>query len=160
MQIIKDRRIVEDHWRRIDMDQPAGTGDIIVPLTRWQAEREALIARTGQVGVLMAPDQPPELIADDLAHLALVAYEFPSFKDGRPYSHARLLRERHGYSGEIRAVGDVLRDQIFYMARCGFTAFEPRADRDIKDALAALGDFSQTYQPAADQPLPLYRRRH
>ena len=160
MQIIKDRQIVEDHWRRIDMDEPAGAGDIIVPLARWQAEREALIARDGRLGVLMGPDQPPELIADDLAHLALIAYEFPSFKDGRPYSHARLLRERHGYSGEIRAVGDVLRDQIFYMARCGFTAFEPRADRDIKDALAALGDFSQTYQPAADQPLPLYRRRH
>ncbi|MGB5063692.1 MAG: DUF934 domain-containing protein, partial [Candidatus Competibacter sp.] len=81
----------------------------------------------------------------------------PKFSDGRAYSQARLLRERHGYRGEIRAVGDVLRDQLFFMARCGFDAFEPRADRSLEDALAAFGDFSASYQPAADQPLPLYR---
>ena len=84
---------------------------------------------------------------------------FPAFKDGRGFTTARLLRERHGYKGEIRAVGDVGRDQMFYMQRCGFNAFEVRSDRDLEDALRALDDFTVTYQAAADQPLPLYRRR-
>ena len=98
-----------------------------------------------------------EMVAD-LPRLELVALEFPKFSDGRALSQARLLRERYGYRGEIRAMGDVLRDQLFFMTRCGFDAFEPRPDRSLEDALAAFDEFSASYQPAADQPLPLYRR--
>jgi len=94
-----------------------------------------------------------------LAHFQVIALNFPSFTDGRHYSSARLLRERYGYKGEIRAIGDVLRDQLFYMRRCGFDAFAIRADRDPVDALEGLKDFSVTYQAAADDERPLFRRR-
>jgi len=97
-------------------------------------------------------------LAEDLSRLKVVALEFPKFADGRAHSQARLLRERYGYQGEIRAVGDILRDQLFFMARNGFDAFELRADRSLEDALDAFGEFSESYQPAADQQLPLYRR--
>ena len=100
-----------------------------------------------------------ESIADDLQHFQVVALNFPVFSDGRHYSSARLLRERYKYQGEVRAIGDVLRDQLFYMKRCGFDAFALRADRDPYEALESLKDFSVTYQAATDEPLPLFRRR-
>jgi uncharacterized protein (DUF934 family) len=84
---------------------------------------------------------------------------FPKFADGRGYSTARLLRERYGYHGEIRAIGDVLHDQLFFMKRCGFDAYAVRADKDIEAALAGFDDFSDAYQAAVDQPQPLFRRR-
>ena len=98
-------------------------------------------------------------IADDLAHFAVIGVNFPKFADGRGYSSARLLRERYGYRGEIRAIGDVLQDQLFYMKRCGIDAFAVREDKDIEAALAGLNVFSDAYQAAVDQPQPLFRRR-
>src|SRR5690606_12426030 len=100
-----------------------------------------------------------EEIAEDLQHFQVVALNFPAFTDGRHYSSARLLRERYGYKGEVRAIGDVLRDQLFLMRRCGFDAFAVRPDRDPYDALLGLKDFSVTYQAASDDPRPLFRRR-
>ncbi len=88
----------------------------------------------------------------------MIAIEFPIYRDGRGYSQARILRDRYSYEGELRAVGDVLKDQMFYLHRVGFNAFEVRADRSIEDALKSLKDFSVTYQPAVDNPLPLRRR--
>ncbi|MFZ1860513.1 MAG: DUF934 domain-containing protein, partial [Candidatus Competibacter sp.] len=117
-----------------------------------------LLARDEPVGVRLPNTADVTELAEDLPKLAVVALEFPKFSDGRAYSQARLLRERFGYRGEIRAVGDVLRDQLFFMARSGFDAFELREDRSLEEALAAFGDFSESYQPAADQPQPLYRR--
>jgi uncharacterized protein (DUF934 family) len=151
--IIKERRIVEDSWLHIadDAELPA-TGDIIVSSQRWHKDRAALLARKGRLGVKIGNEIPLEEIDKDLQHFALIAIEFPKFRDGRGYSYARLLRERHGYKQEIRAVGNVLRDQLLPMARCGINAFELEAGRSLEDALQSFNDFSVQYQPAADGP--------
>lgn len=159
MRIIKDKTIVDDQWVHVAADaETIPAGDIIVPLALWKARRDEFNGRNGGLGVLLEPSDHPEDIAADLDRFSVVACNFPSFRDGRAYSTARLLRERYGYEGEIRAVGDVLRDQLFFMARCGFNAFELRADRSIEDALRAFDDFSVTYQNAADTTLPHFRR--
>jgi uncharacterized protein (DUF934 family) len=157
--VIKHRKIVEDEWRQVADDAELPAGPVIVSYHRWRHERAALLARGEPVGVQLPNTVNVAELAADLPMLALVALEFPKFADGRAYSQARLLRERYGFTGEIRAVGDVLRDQLFFMARSGFNAFALRADRSLEDALEAFNDFSEGYQPAADQPLPLYRRR-
>lgn len=162
MRIIKDRKIVEDDWQHVNGEagDPLPDGKIIVSLSRWKAERDDLLRRKNSgLGVQLEPEDHAADIADDLAHLETIALNFPVFRDGRAYSTARLLRERYGYGGELRAVGDVLRDQIFYMQRCGFDAFEVRADRDLDDALKAFDEFSVTYQPAFDEKRPIWKRR-
>ncbi|MFO1431423.1 MAG: DUF934 domain-containing protein [Candidatus Competibacteraceae bacterium] len=158
--VIKNRRIIEDHWRELADDEALPLqGAIIVSPARWRRERQALLARPDkQLGIRLKNDMPVADIAEDLPYMATIALEFPSFKDGRALTQARLLRERHGYRGELRAVGDVLRDQLFFMQRCGFDTFEPRSDQNLEDLLEAFGEFTVTYQPAADEPLPLYRR--
>ncbi|MDS4040378.1 MAG: DUF934 domain-containing protein [Candidatus Competibacter sp.] len=157
--VIKDRRIVEDRWRHVADDAELPDGPAIVSLARWIRERALLLERGEPIGVRLPNTTNVADLAADLPVLAVIALEFPKFADGRAYSQARLLRERYGYRGEIRAVGDVLRDQLLFMARSGFDAFELQADRDLDDALEAFGEFSESYQPAADQPLPLFRRR-
>ena len=160
MKIIKGQEIVEDAWTHVADEDDLPEGQVIVSLARWQQDRDALIARSNSgLGVALDPDHHAEDIADDLEHFAVVALDFPVFRDGRAYSTARLLRDRYDYKGEIRATGDVLRDQIFYMYRCGFDAFEVRADRSIEDALKAFDEFTVLYQPATDEELPLWRRR-
>ena len=156
--LIKNRQIIEDPWQLIADGAELPAGPIIVALTRWNRDRTALLARGGPLGVLVPNTVAVTELAGDLSHWQVVALEFPKFADGRAYSQARLLRERYSYRGEIRAVGDVLRDQLLFMARSGFDAFALRADRSLEDALAAFAEFSESYQPAADQPLPLYRR--
>jgi uncharacterized protein (DUF934 family) len=121
--------------------------------------RASLRQRGGRVGVQLRSDQEAKALAEFVAELSVVAIEFPGFKDGRGYTTARLLRERFGYKGELRAVGDVLRDQLFFMLRCGFDAFELKPGKDIDGALNAFREFSVTYQGAADDPRPLFRRR-
>ena len=157
--VIKDRRIVEDRWRYVADDAELPDGPAIVSLARWSRERALLLERGEPIGVRLPNTTNVANLAADLPVLEVIALEFPKFADGRAYSQARLLRERYSYRGEIRAVGDVLRDQLLFMARSGFDAFELRADRDPDDALEAFGEFSESYQPAADQPLPLFRRR-
>ncbi|HXH02203.1 MAG TPA: DUF934 domain-containing protein [Candidatus Competibacteraceae bacterium] len=157
--IIKQRQIVEDRWQFVADDQPLVGGPVIVTWRRWQAERESLLARGGEFGVRLPNTLAVSEVAGDLAHFSVIALEFPKFADGRAYSQARLLRERYGYKGELRAVGEVLRDQLFFMARTGFDAFQLKEGKSLEDALTAFDDFTVTYQPAADQPLPLYRRR-
>jgi uncharacterized protein (DUF934 family) len=160
MRIIKGQEIVEDQWVHVEDEQPLPEGDVIISLARWQAEKDTLIGRNqGGLGVRVSPDYHAEDIADDLEHFDVVALDFPVFRDGRAYSTARLLRDRYNYEGEIRATGDVLRDQLFYMFRCGFDAFEVRADGSIDDAIKAFSEMTVTYQPATDEPLPLWRRR-
>lgn len=156
--VIKHRQIVEDSWQSVADDAELPAGPVIVSLARWQQERATLRQRGTLVGVRLLNTANVADLVDDLPALALITLEFPKFADGRAYSQARLLRERYGYQGEIRATGDVLRDQLFFMTRSGFDAFELRADRSLEDALEAFNDFSESYQPAADQPLPLYRR--
>ena len=161
--IIKNDQLVDETWHLLPKEQTlddlCNSDDLIVPLHLWLDHAHALKARDGGLGVWLDANEQIEDIADDLAHFQVIALNFPSFTDGRHYSSARLLRERYGYKGEIRAIGDVLRDQLFYMRRCGFDAFAIRADRDPVDALEGLKDFSVTYQAAADDERPLFRRR-
>lgn len=159
MQIIKDGTIVEDTWVHVpDAAELPASGDVIVSLERYIELRDALRKRSGKLGVRMRSDQEAKSVAPYVSELALVAIEFPGFKDGRGYTAARLLRERFGFKGQLRAVGDVLRDQLFYMRRCGFDAYELKAGKDIQGAVAAFRDFSVTYQGAVDDPRPLSRR--
>lgn len=162
--IIKNREIVSDDWTvlrlaegedAVSVTVPAGR--MIVPLAVWQAQREALAGRT-ELGIWLPSDASPESLKDDLQRFALIAVDFPKFTDGRGYSIAYNLRARLGYQGELRAIGDVLRDQLFYMARVGFDAFATRQDRSIEDALKGLTDFSEAYQTSWDQKTPLFRR--
>jgi uncharacterized protein (DUF934 family) len=158
--LIKDRRLQSDSWRLLEAGAAVPpVGDVIVPLPVWLGNRAALAARDGRAGVWLAPDEDPGALAGDLDRLPLVAVSFPKFTDGRGFSTARLLRERYRYRGELRAVGDVLRDQLLFLARCGFDAFALRADQDPDAALAAFEDFTEAYQGGTDQPLPLFRRR-
>jgi uncharacterized protein (DUF934 family) len=152
-------RCVEDTWTRALGDEPVpDAGDVVVELARWRAERARLAARRGRVGVRLASDVDPADVGTDLDGLALVEVALPKFSDGRVYSLARLLRERYAFAGDLRAVGDVLRDQLFFLARCGFSSFELAPGRDPADALLAFEEFSATYQPAADHAQPLWRR--
>lgn len=159
MRVIKDRKIVDDGWELLPEGAPLPeTGDVIVPLETWARWLEQPTpGRSGQVGVLLKSDERPEQIPA-LERAPLIAIEFPKFVDGRGYSSARLLRERFRYQGELRAVGDVLHDQLFYMSRVGFNSFALKAGKDIEGALAAFDDFSVAYQAAADDPRPLFRR--
>lgn len=167
--IIKNRTVLEDDWHVVraledgslpTLDQlPAGR--ILVPFVLWKQAREALVAQrdAASLGVWLAPDDEPADLVADFEKIALIGVDFPVFRDGRGYSIARLLRERYGWRGELRAIGDVLRDQLNFMARCGFDAFAVRPDKDIHDALKAFGEFSVQYQSAVDMPQPLFRRR-
>jgi len=160
MEIIKQRKIINDTFVRVADGEPVpASGDVIVPLARLTAERNELLAREGKLGVQIKSDQTAQDIAADLEKLSVVAIEFPKFRDGRGFSTARLLRDRYGYKGEIRAVGHVIRENLFYMTRCGFDAFELAPGKDIQDGLTAFEEFHVTYQAAADDPRPLYRRR-
>ncbi|HLV16378.1 MAG TPA: DUF934 domain-containing protein [Pseudomonas sp.] len=161
--IIKNDQVVTDNWHLLDkgasLEGVPNSDNIIVPLALWREHAHALKARDGALGVWLDADEAVEEISDSLDCFQVVALNFPTFTDGRHYSSARLLRERYGYRGEIRAIGDVLRDQLFFMRRCGFDAYAVRADRDPYDALEGLKDFTVTYQAATDDPRPLFRRR-
>jgi len=118
-----------------------------------------IVAQPSPPELTLEPTDDPAAFADRVAGLRVVAVNFPKYGDGRGYSIGRLLRERHGYKGELRAVGEVARDHLQLMAECGFDAFQLREGEDVQDALAAFDDFSDAYQATAAQPLPLFRRR-
>ena len=161
VKIIRDGAIVNDDWILIasDHDTALPRGKLIVPLKVWALRKSELLARAEPIGVWLDGHGDVATLADSVDQLALIAINFPKFADGRGYSAAALLRTRYGFKGELRAIGDILRDQLFYMKRVGFNAFALRADKDIVDALKALNDFSESYQSATDQPTPLFRRR-
>jgi uncharacterized protein (DUF934 family) len=162
--IIKHREIVSDDWTvlRLEEGQTAETvtvpeGKVIVPLAVWHAQAAALSARAHKA-IWLSPDEMAEDIQTDAAQFDIIAIDFPQFMDGRGYSTAYNVRARLKYTGELRAIGDVLRDQLFYLKRVGFDAFAVRADKDIHDALKGLTDFSEKYQTSWDEQNPLYRR--
>ena len=162
--IIRDRAVVADDWQVLPAiaDGAAAAlpdGKLIVPLNVWLAQTDALAERKLPIGIWLDSNQDPVEIANAVNSFAVIAVNFPKFADGRGYSIATLLRSRYGYKGELRAIGDVLRDQLFYMQRVGFNAFAVRADKDVHDALKALKDFSVTYQGSVVEPRPLYKRR-
>jgi uncharacterized protein (DUF934 family) len=155
MKVVKDRKIVEDAWHVVKDDEEAGPY-AIVSLTRWNSAHGTLLSN-GPVGlVLRSSESPDEITA--LEQAPLVAVDFPAFTDGRGYSSARMLRSRFGYKGEIRAIGDVMRDEMFLMHRVGIDSFAVKSSKDIEKALSAFDDFSVTYQAAADDERPLFRR--
>lgn len=161
--IIKDGAIVEDNWRLVRPDEagvlpqvPTNT-DVIVPLSAWRSADWR--QRTGRTAVWLAPDEDPGLLVSDLDVLPLIAVDFPSFTDGRGYSIGRLLRERYGFSGEMRAVGDVWKDVLHYLWQVGFDAFELKPGKEIALHMQGLQDFSERYHSTWREPEPLFRRR-
>ena len=167
MQIIKDQTIVEDHWQWLAINQSenidfsAMTGDIIIPFTVWKENQQYCLEYSGRLGVCINSDHDihEQALVEPLIKLDLIALNFAVFTDGRSYSQARLLRDRYGFTGELRAVGDVLRDQLLFMQRCGINAFQLRDDKDLSDALAAFSELTVKYQTAADSAVPVYKNR-
>jgi len=163
--LIKDRRIVADSWQLLELgpsgnlpDVPQGR-DVVVPLGLWLERRQDCVAYPRKLGVWLDSHEDPELIASDVGRFALIAMNFPKFGDGRGYSIARLLRERYGYQGELRAIGDVLHDHLYFLEQCGFDAFALREDQDAREALSVFTTFSEGYQTSILRPAPLFRRR-
>lgn len=159
MQIIRNRAITDDDFVHVPegAEVPSGARPIVT-LADYLKSGEALLGRHDSLGVRVPADKLPSDIPE-LGRLALIAIEFTRFTDGRGFSIARQLRQRHAFGGEIRAVGWVLRDQLYYLERCGFNAFELKPGKPLESALEAFGEFSATYQAAVDDPRPIYRRR-
>ena len=163
--VIRDRAVAPDPWRFVgvasaqELAQPLPDGPVAVPLAYWLEHAPGLARRGAPVGVWLKPDDEPARLAGHLDGLALIAVHFPKFTDGRGYSIATLLRRRLGWRGELRAFGDVGRDQLFYLARVGFDAFRLAGHRDPRAALPAFDDFSERYQGSVDDPVPLFRKR-
>ena len=160
MPLIKNRQEVDDIWAFVPDDAPLSPGGCItVSLGRFRSETELLLARNTEIGVRLEPADDPHELEEHLDRLALIEIDFPKYTDGRGYSQAQLLRRRFGYEGELRAVGHVLRDQILYMNRSGFDAFETER-AELPSVIEALDEFSAFYQPAADGATPVFQRRH
>jgi uncharacterized protein (DUF934 family) len=157
-QLIKQRDIVSDDWRYVQEDPLGRERALILPFARWREERERWWLWDGRLGVRIGPSDPVNALQHDLLRIALVAIEFGGIGEGRGYSQAQILRKRLRFTGELRAVGKIQRDQLFYLARCGFDAFELPEDADLPAALAAFDSFSVAYQPAVDQGLSLRQR--
>lgn len=160
MPVIKNGTIIDDKWISLGDDEAVPlAAPVIVSLTRWQAERLALIGRNAPVGVRLASHEKAESIADDLDALDLVAVEFPSIGDGRGYSNGRLLRERYGFGGELRAAGSLVRDVFPLLHRCGFDVIEARDKLEASAWHDAVGAITVAYQPAAEASPPFAARR-
>lgn len=163
--LIKDEAVIEDTWTLVAKPEADSAsievpgGQVILPLCIWQAQKAELQKRT-DIGVWLDSDETADLLAEEASVLPLIGLNFPGFMDGRAFSTARLLRERYGFTGELRAIGNFMRDQLCYLRRCGVNAFAfSREDIDLHAALKSLHDFNEYYQASVDQPLPLFRRR-
>ena len=150
--LLRDGRIVEDDWSYL-AEAAGESAALILTFAEWQSERAAWMARGGRLGVVLQPADKVELLAPDISRLELIGAQFSGPSEGRGYSQARVLREQWKFGGELRATGFVRRDQLFFMARCGFNSFE-MADADLDDAASALSTFSKAYQPSNDAGLP------
>ena len=160
--LTKERTLIDDRWALLPetaaiADVPPST-PAIVPLALWSAQHDVLAVRA-DTGVWLKSADDPDALAGDIARLPLIAVDFPKFSDGRGYSTARLLREKYRYTGELRAIGEILRDQLHYLWQCGFDTFALQPGRNVDEALAAFGDFTDHYQATVAQPAPLFRRR-
>ena len=166
-QLIKHNAVSGDSWLNLALNEgetaesvalPAG--DVIFPLAVWQARKTEIISCHKRIGLLLQPDDRVEDVAGDLDYFIVIAVNFPKFVDGRGYSTASLLRQRYHYQGELRAVGDVLHDQLFFMKRVGFDSFALKDGKNAEYAIdAAFTVFGDAYQGATTQPQPAFRRR-
>ncbi len=150
MKIILDKQIIDDSWRHVADDEQTGDGNITVSLNRWKQEKNTLSSHNGKIGIRISPADNVEEIAADLKEISLIAVELPAFTDGRAFSHARILRGRYGFKGEIRAIGSYMPDQAFYLHRVGVNAFEMENVEDLSVALSTLDDFSVNYQASTN----------
>ena len=163
--LINRGSVIQDRWTLV----PEATGpeilevikgkDLIVPKKFWNLYKADIENYSARITIWLDSDELVEEIRDDLHRFPLIALNFPVFSDGRPYTSARELRQILNFCGEIRAIGDVLRDQIFYMSQCGFDSFLLRYDQDPDSCIRALQDFKTNYQSTILEPNPLFRRR-
>lgn len=163
-QLLKDGKVIDNPWQIIEANDEADqealpSGDILVPLSMWLNNQSVLENHSGAVGLWINGGEEIEGIAQSIVTAPVIAINFPKFVDGRGFSVARLLRDRYGFKGELRAVGQIIRDQLFFLKRCGFNAFEFDSEIDLDEGAQSLADFSDAYQVAADQPEPLFKRR-
>jgi uncharacterized protein (DUF934 family) len=160
MPLVKQGRITTDPFVHVvDGAELPGDGAILIPAARFLEDPEAVLKRAGRVGVIWPNNRDLDDLVPYLDRLAAVALVFPSFRDGRAYSQARLLRERHGYDGELRATGQVLRDQFVFMSRAGFDAFEVKKDADADAFAETVQRYSVFYQPTGDGRVAAFNRR-
>lgn len=145
MQLIKNKQVTQDSWVYILDETPLNADYIIVPLVRWQQERDQL-SKVKHLGLRLESDVILEDIVDDLSHFQLIELFIPVFTDGRAFTHARLLRSRYGYTGDIRVSGDFMRDQVFYLNRVGVSSFELNDQDDAQQVIQSMGDFSVNSQ--------------
>jgi uncharacterized protein (DUF934 family) len=156
-QLIKNNQVIDDTWILFsDTDSDVPNGQWIVSLAIWNAQKAQLQDRNN-IGLWLNSDEDPSLIDINVNHFPVIAINFPNFTDGRGFSYARELREK-GFNGELRAIGSFIRDQLYYLKRCGFDSFALEGT-DLQAAVKSLQDFSESYQAAIDQTLPLFRRR-
>ena len=165
-QLIKQQAVAVDGWQTLTLAEdetpesvalPAG--DIIFPFAVWQVRKAEIISGHKRIGLLLQPDDKVEDIAADLDYFIVIAVNFPKFVDGRGYSTAALLRQRYHYQGELRAVGDVLHDQLFFMKRVGFDSYALKDGKDAVNAInTAFSSFQSPYQASTDQPQPHFAR--
>lgn len=163
--LIKDGAVSENPWRLVSKDAEITdaineqSNQILVHLSLWQNHKEELIGSEKEVGVWLDSEDDPYDLSKDAVDLPLIAVNFPVFRDGRAFSSAAILRERLLFKGELRAIGDVLRDQVFYMKKCGINSFEVEESLDADELLQAFADFKDSYQSTVENPEPLFRRR-
>jgi len=146
MQLIKDKQVIDNTWTYLSNDAELKDGDITVSTSRWLQDKTALLNHKGKVGVRITPESSIDEIVNDLPHIELIELDFPDFADGRLFSHAWLLRNRYQYQGEIRATGNYMSGQVFYLSRVGVNAFSVEKNEDVPAALTALNDFTVKYQ--------------
>jgi len=163
--LINKNAVIDNPWTVIkastgpEILQVVPGKNFIVPLQFWKLYKEELNGYDGNIAVWLDSNENPGQITDEIHSLPLIALNFPVFSDGRSYTNARELRQKYVYKGEIRAIGDVLRDQLYYMAQCGFDSFEIRHDQEAELCLDAFKDFKTGYQSTITEPTPLFRRR-
>jgi len=160
--ILSRGELVDDDWTLIEDGHTqigSAGGKVIVTLARWRSERAALLAAHAAVGVLVPNTADIEVVFAEISDRALIALQFPAFIDGRALSQAVVLRKRLGFTGELRAVGDVIQDLVFWLGRCGFDSIVPRKDQNLEACRAALREFTVAYQAAADEHTPVWIRR-
>jgi uncharacterized protein (DUF934 family) len=161
MPLVKEGAVTDDPYLRILDGEPLPDGTaVLVPADRLLADAAEFAGRTAKNGVLWPNNRPVSELSPYVNSVALVTLHFPTFRDGRAYSQARLLRERYNFRGELRATGDVLRDQYLFMRRAGFDAFEVKKPADVPFFAKDAATFTSVYQPAADRHITASQERH